>query len=399
MRLLFATQTKMHLDRGDAIHVSELTRELAGLGAEVTLVASGKTSLPLDGVETVDAGSVPFASFPVRLFAFLAVTLRGLYHVVRLRRRADVLYTRDALLGSCLVLLSPLIRLPLVFEANGLQGDEKSMFSRSLWGRFESVFNRLAEKFTARHAKAVVCVTQGILDVLRDEYAVPAKRMHVVGNGVNTDLFSPQVDPESRGNLKKSLGLEDGDAVMVFVGALQPWQGVSTLLKAMERLKLEDRPPVLLVVGEGSERKVLEEEARRLPDRVRIHFTGNVPYRSVPRHISLAEVCVMPFTRRRNEKIGLSPLKLHAYLSCGKPVVSTRIPGFEFLETENLGTLVPCEDPDALALALKSWLENPERQKETGRRARRHAEENASWEITARKVLEICGRVAKSHPG
>jgi glycosyltransferase involved in cell wall biosynthesis len=383
----------MHRNHGDAIHVSELACELAELGVKITLVAPGTSNRPLKNVETIDAGTIPSSSLPVRLIAILTQTFRGLYHVVRLRHQFDVLYTRDAFFGFCLVLLSPLIRLPLVFEVNGLYGAEKDMLSSSLLGNFQSWFNNIAEKFLARQAQAVICVTQGIFDVLRDQAAIPPERMHVVGNGVNIDLFSPFVDRETRENLKNDVKLDDDDAVIVFVGALQPWQGLSTLLKAMKSLKLTDRSPVLLIVGDGDERTSLEEQARRLPDHVRVHFTGSVPYESVSTYISLADICVMPFTRRRNEKIGLSPLKLYSYLACGKPVVSTQIPGLEFIETERLGSLVPCDDAEALAQALKMWTENPDRQKDTGLRARHYAEVYASWKITARKVMDVCGQV------
>ena len=43
-------------------------------------------------------------------------------------------------------------------------------------------------------------------------------------------------------------------------------------------------------------------------------FTGAVPYEEVPKYINSSDVCVAPFVRARNERIGLSPLKNYEYV-------------------------------------------------------------------------------------
>ena len=49
-------------------------------------------------------------------------------------------------------------------------------------------------------------------------------------------------------------------------------------------------------------------------------FTGRVPYEQVPFYINAADVCVAPFIKERNSRIGLSALKTYEYLACGKPI-------------------------------------------------------------------------------
>ncbi|MBN1846021.1 MAG: glycosyltransferase, partial [Sedimentisphaerales bacterium] len=264
MHIVYATLTKMGGGGGDVIHVSELAEELVRCGARVTLIASGRPNPPLAGVESIDAGRIVSRGFFTRIFTFSLLVLRVLLQVVRRRSRSDVIYTRDALLACWLATWRRLFRLPVVFEVNGLRADESRMLFGAFFGRWVCAIGRRAERTAARHADRLICVTAGIRDVLRDEYGVPPERMDVVPNGVNLRLFTPEVPAERREQLRKELGIRPDDAVICYLGGLQPWQDVSTLIQAAGRVKLADRGVILLIAGDGRKRRQWEDEARRL---------------------------------------------------------------------------------------------------------------------------------------
>lgn len=399
MHIIFATHTRLYRQRGNTIHVTELSRELAQCGNKVTLIASGKTPYPLEGVDMIDAGRVSAGGIINKIFTFVMLTLCGLHHVLRLSRHADILYTRDALLGSCLVLLAPFIRLPLIFEVNGFRAVEKKMEARSPGARMLSAVIGLAEKISFRGTSMFICVTEGIQETLVREYGIAKERTQVVHNGVNLQLFSPAENAEHQEQLRKSLDLHPNDAIVLYLGTLQPWQDLPTLIQAVSNLELAGRDIVLLIVGDGEERERLEEMAQRLYGKVRVIFTGMIPYKDVAPYVCVADVCAMPFTLERNKKIGLSPLKLYSYLACGKPVVASNIKGFEFLEEEGLGTLVPCSDAEAFTKALKSWLEKPQKIEEVAYKARVFAQENCGWGKTAESVARACSSVIQGDIG
>ena len=58
MHIIFATHTRLYRQRGDVIHVTELVRELAQCGNNVTLIASGTPPYFLEGVDVIDAGRI-----------------------------------------------------------------------------------------------------------------------------------------------------------------------------------------------------------------------------------------------------------------------------------------------------------------------------------------------------
>lgn len=397
MHIVYATLTKLGGPGGDVIHISELAQEWVQCGVRVTLIGSGRPQETLAGVETIDAGRVISRGVFTRLFTFFYLVLRVFCQVLRLRGSTDILYTRDALLGCWFTMLRFLFRLPVVFEVNGLRADESRMIFTSRVARLVCAIGKWAEQTTAHRADAVICVTEGIRDILRDEYGVPAERMTVVPNGVNLQLFTPEVDPQEQQKLRRSLGIHTDDSVILYLGGLQSWQDVTTLIQAAGQLEPQGQGIVLLIVGDGQDRARLEAEAAILPSHIRVIFTGRVPYTKAPLYISLADICTMPRTRAVNERIGLSPIKLFSYLACGKPIVATRIRGLEILEEKELGSLVSFEDVKAFSEQLYEWLENKSKRDTIAPKSRRYAEENCGWDQTARKVLTVCKHVVKGN--
>jgi len=120
-----------------------------------------------------------------------------------------------------------------------------------------------------------------------------------------------------------------------------------------------------------------------------VRFVGPVVYEEVPRHIAAADVCTAPMTRERLRS-GSSAIKVYEYLACGRPVVASRIPGLEFLESEDLGKLVPPEDAHALAAALEGVLSDAAWRRAAGERGRAFVLEHASWAAVAARVEDAC---------
>ncbi len=93
----------------------------------------------------------------------------------------------------------------------------------------------------------------------------------------------------------------------------------------------------LVIVGEGQFRQRLERLASELQISNKLLFLGNIDHAKIPMIINACDICIAPFTSWRNGKIGVSPLKLYEYLSCGKPVVSTSILGTEIIRDLDAG--------------------------------------------------------------
>ena len=100
-------------------------------------------------------------------------------------------------------------------------------------------------------------------------------------------------------------------------------------------------------------------------------------------------MAIAPFVRRRNERIGLSALKIGDYAAAGRAVVAADLPGIrEFAEAGWLVLHRP-DDPRSLAEEVLNLLHDPARRREIGCKARTYAVANLSWGLIAKKILTM----------
>ncbi len=187
--------------------------------------------------------------------------------------------------------------------------------------------------------------------------------------------------------VKEGLNLDRSIHYVCFVGNLAPWQGVEYLIMASPLILKEVPNTRFLIIGDGVMKKKLVEMVKELNLDNNFIFTGAVDYELVPKYINASDVCVAP---KRPLKSGYSPLKLYEYIACGKPIVASRISGFEILEQQKAGILVEPENPLELAKAVLKFLKDEKIREEMGKNGREYVVEYHSWEVVARRVAEVC---------
>jgi glycosyltransferase involved in cell wall biosynthesis len=133
----------------------------------------------------------------------------------------------------------------------------------------------------------------------------------------------------------------------LFVGRLEREKGVETLLDAWRRL---DRPPRLVVLGDGSLRPLVEDAVRRgLP----IEFRGWVGLDEVRRMVSRSKFVVLP---SEWYEAGPPLVALEA-LAARTPIIASRIDNFaDWIESGVNGFTFPSGDVDAFASVVESSL-------------------------------------------
>lgn len=380
MNVLFlALDIDLEMQRGDAIHVREITRALAARGHRVRLItATPSARVPLLG-PGVDHATRPDA---------------GDWTIVRACRRSamearsEVIYERR-LSPKISYALSRLVGLPFIVELNGVE-EEAAMQGRADTSPLRRWKARVRRRML-RRANAIVAVTPQLADHTARRLNIDPARIATVPNGVDTDRFRP-LDASSA---RKALGMEDRPWIG-FVGNLVSWQGVEFAIRAMPHVLRLHGDARLAIVGDGMSRKALESEASKLGVRSQVSFLGSVPYERVPLHIAAFAVGVAPFVRRRNEAAGLSPLKIYEYMASGRPVVASDLPGVrQALASSGGGVVVPPEDPSALAENVSRLLSDPSLRDAMGRRAREYALAECTWAKTAGRIERVLTKVVR----
>jgi len=370
---------------GSNVHILELLRNLKKY-TDIVMFAPGQKSVDrtLSGIKyvpVIDNKYLVQPSYEFMLSFYL------LYSCIR--NRPDVLYLRQNSFPFFPIFLCKILKISSIVEVNGIVLDELKVNpnSQSFAYRVFSYLALRSEKFNYRYCDRIVSVTDRLKDELVRLYSIPENKIHVINNGANTDVFKPLDLEQTKSRLK----LENSKKYVCFVGNLAAWQGVEFLIRASP-LILEKCPDArFLIVGDG----VMKDSLMKITSELRLSdkfiFTGRIPYENVPLYINAADVCVAPFIKERNSKIGLSALKTYEYLACGKPIVASSISGVrDLIESSGGGVSVAPENPEELAAAVVKLLLDENSRVLMGDKGRRYVVENHSWDGVARKILDMC---------
>lgn len=392
MRLFIIYGRQLDLFNGSNVHAIEVFNNLQNLGVDTFLFSkSSKTGNLKKRENIIEIPSThfdfPFANYLNIIIYQISLLTHLIYYSIKLR--PDLFYTRLAGNSIAPAIVSSLLRISQVGEINGITIDEMEIQGAS---RFKMRLAQFLENINFATCKKLVAVTDGVKQRLVDLYAIPESQVVVINNGANTKLFSPM----DRIKAKSELKLDNSLQYVCFVGNLIYWQGVEYLIKASPLILKKYPNTRFLVVGDG----VMKEELMQLADDLgsldKVLFVGRVPYEKVPVYINASDICVAPFIRERNSKIGLSALKTYEYLACGKPLIASRIPGVkELIESSGGGISVRPEDPEELSTAVIKLLPDENTRNQMGKKGRKYIIENHSWESVARKVRDICKQAIK----
>ncbi|WP_026924144.1 glycosyltransferase [Glycomyces arizonensis] len=223
----------------------------------------------------------------------------------------------------------------------------------------------------------------GVIATCRDEVDelaamdVDGDKVEVIPCGVDLEHFNPDGPAGDRTGRRR----------VVTAGRLVPRKGVDTAIKALRDL----RGTELVVAGGPAEGPVEgDPEARRLR-RVaeeagvadRVLMPGRVPHEAMPAQFRSADAVVCtPWY----EPFGIVPLEA---MACGVPVVASAVGGMiDSVEDGVTGTLVPDPSPEAVAEALRPYLEDAELGRRTGQAGRERACALYSWDAIAAETIK-----------
>ena len=291
-------------------------------------------------------------------------------------------------------------RVPFVFEVRDLWPESLAAVGA---GSEASVLHRVLGAiagFLYRRANHIVVVTPAFKDHLIRHWQVPAEKISIVENGVETDLF--RSDPAAD-EVRKRMDLPAGEPFLIcYIGTMGMAHGLETLVATAKELQSKLPRAVFLLIGEGAEKQhIVNLSAEQ--GLTNIKFLGQQPREKIPAFVSAADICLVMLKKAELFKTVI-PTKLLEYMACQRPVlVAVDGQARQIVEEARAGLFVPPENSQALAEAICDLAGNPEQRRLMGESGRRYILEKLSREQTAQDyivVLERCLSKKKrgSHP-
>lgn len=206
--------------------------------------------------------------------------------------------------------------------------------------------NRIYEALQVRalrRADAVVAVAATVARRLEGQ-GVPPARLATLANA-----FAPYPDLLDRAAARAALGVAPDAVQVAWVGRVSHEKGADVLVRALPALA--DLPVRVSIVGDGPARGAVEAEAARLGVADRLQWHGMVA--GAGRFLRAFDAFVL------SSRTEGTPIALLEAMAAGVPIVATRVGGVPDVVTSDHAELVPSEQPDALAAAVRATLASP----------------------------------------
>jgi glycosyltransferase involved in cell wall biosynthesis len=301
-------------------------------------------------------------------FAFSVRAFRALARRLRAGARYDLVHDVQSLGYGLLGIRA--LGLPVVSTVHHpLTIDRRAAFARARTYRQRlgawEFYPVGMQGFVARRLERIFTSSEVSARQIERDFGVRPARLAMVANGLDTALFSP--DPAAARSAHE----------LLCVGrASDPNKGIPTLLRALARLPA----PVSLTLVDTAESEA-RRWARELGCGERLRITGRVNTEELVRLYRRAALVVVP---SRFEGFGLPAAEA---MACGAPVVATSAGALpEVVGAGGGGVLVPPDDPEALAKAIATLLEQPETRRALGARARPRIEAAYAWPRVAERT-------------
>lgn len=273
-------------------------------------------------------------------------------------------------------------KVPMIFDLQDYYPTSAAGYIANVNGMVGTVFKGLFEAITRTLIRNADAVT--VPGVALAEYAekAGARRVHIVPNGVSEHFLKPH----DGSDIRRRLGYDEEDIVVGYVGSIEFWLDMKTLIKAVSKALNHRLSVKLLLIGKhlqtGYSKKVEELIKKYAIERITM-WMDFIPYSEVPKYIAAMNLGTIPFDVGNPTAYYAAPNKLWEYLSQGVSVVSTPIP--EALAFKHFIHIAKNED-DYVA-AIKNAGGKMDREHKL--QEIRHLLESRTWEKSAKRFKEI----------
>ncbi|MCM8813804.1 MAG: glycosyltransferase family 4 protein [Candidatus Omnitrophica bacterium] len=258
---------------------------------------------------------------------------------------------------------------------------------------YAGIFNNLlfrmvrrVEAATLRLADFYVVLSAFNEQQLRELYGIAGSRVARIAGGVDIERFCPA----DRHALRTSMRLPADKTILLTVRRLVARMGLENLIDAMQNLTVREPHLLLLIIGDGFLRNVLEEKIKRAGLQEQVRLLGRVGDERLARYYQSADIFVLP--TEALEGFGLVTLEA---LACGVPVLGTPVGGtVEILSGLDKDFLFAGADAPAMAEGIRRFLRRRTEWESWRSRSRSYAVAHYSYAAISRELSAYFSKVS-----
>ena len=347
---------------GVATHVWDLSRHLAKRGHEVAILADNFPDPP--EIPVIKEGVKIYGFSKTIVLKHLPSVLLNPITIYKLKKHLkDLMGITGVIANFCyykyvLHHFSPDVihvhhlesRFPFAYHVtNGCVPIVVTVHSFSSIKVSTSEQNQRYYKLIAKNLKLsqnLIFVSNSLKAECKQLFGGLKARAWIVNNPIDTAKYC-LID---KNKARRRIGLSDETPILLFVGKLNKAKGIYTLLEAVKLLKEKEKKSKLIIIGDGPERKGVQDFVLKNTLQNMIRLEGRKEPFELLYYYNAADLFVMPSL---SESFGIVFIEA---MACGVPAIGTDIISEEVIPSENFGFRVPLNDSKALADTIERAL-------------------------------------------
>lgn len=401
MKILFLTQYCPPEVGAPQNRIFEFAKQLKSFGHEVSILTAmpnypkgeifdeykGKKTVveELEGIKIVRTSiyATKDKAFTKRLRNYLSFTFSSLIQGAKFIDRQDVIITESPplFLGWSGYILSKWKHAKFIFNVSDLW-PESAVKLGVLNNKLFIKLSTWLEEFCYRKATAVTGQTKGIVDNIVQR-GINSNKVHLITNGVDTQFFKLENRDET---FRKEIGIENKFS-LCYAGIHGIAQGLEVIINTAEILR-EYENIQFVFIGDGPEKQKLInlKENKNLKNITFLPVQAKI---NMPKIIASMDATIIPLKKLDLFK-GALPSKMFEALASELPIIlGVEGEAKNLIEEAGAGIVVEPENPEELALAVKTLYNNYQLRKRLGRNGREYVIKNYSRTSIARKLERI----------
>jgi glycosyltransferase involved in cell wall biosynthesis len=354
-------------EEGIGYYTYFLSRKLLEKGHDVVLITRGSWNKvqrdTVEGIEIIKAPFLPIYPFHVNLHGLFVNKIFKSFE-----SKIDIVHIHSPLcplIKTSLPLITT-IHTPMLTDTKSIEIKSPRAMIEKIMGRY---FSYPIELNLLKRADMITTVAHSVAYELR-EYGFDQNKIIVIGNGVDTQLFTPTKN-------------KTNEKYILYTGRLAFRKGLFDFIECGKYI-CQKYPDIFFIIpGKGILLDQLQKKVEEIGLKERFKFLGFVKRERLVQLYQNATIFVQP-----SHYEGLPTVLLEA-MSCGLPVVATAVSGnVDVITTGENGILIPPKSPKKMADAITLLLDNDVMRKKLEKNARKTIEENYSWEVISNKYLK-----------
>ena len=382
MRIGLFTDTYPPYINGVSTSIAMLKKALEKKGHQVFVVAINPEEMSYRYEENGKIIRIP--GIPLPLYDYRLSSIYPVRIIKKIRKwNLDVIHSHTEFgVGTFARIIAKQLDIPLVHTYHTMYEDYVHYITKGYFdGPSKKIVEYLTKFYCDKTATELIVPTKKTYDLFKEKYHVD-RNIHIVPTGIEIERFyQEKYNNMDTLNLRKRVGLNKEDKVILFVGRLGKEKSVDLLIEAQASIVKKYPKCKLLIIGDGPDMELFHKLVNKHKLEDNVLLIGKVPWEEIPKYYQVADIFA---TASRTETQGLTVIEA---MAASIPVVAADDESFKNIIIDDLNGYL-FKNKKEYINKIETLLSDNDKLKRMGKQAR-ISTEPYSTKYFAEKVLAV----------